>query len=119
MINDFLEEEETLSLLVCADLIVFPHQHTGESSSASVRLGLTSNQPVACTPLPIFDDVKDIVHFLPGTSPHDLAIGIIDLFKNPDTLKSKDEIQQRWLKENSWEAIGHRFGGMVKGLFNN
>lgn len=119
MINDFLDEEETLSLLVCADLIVFPHQHTGESSSASVRLGLTSNQPVACTPLPIFDDVKDIVHFLPGTSPHDLATGIIDLFKNPDTLKSKDEIQQRWLKENSWEAIGHRFGGMVKGLFNN
>ena len=44
---------------------------------------------------------------------------MIDLFKNPDTLKSKDEIQQRWLKENSWEAIGHRFGGMVKGLFNN
>ncbi|WP_293324895.1 glycosyltransferase [Microcoleus sp. PH2017_30_WIL_O_A] len=119
MINDFLEEEESLRLLNCADLIVFPHQYTGESSSASVRFGLTSNQPVACTPLNIFDDVKDLVHFLPGTSPNDLATGIIDLFTNPATMKTKHEIQQRWLKENSWEAIATRFSGMVQAIVND
>jgi glycosyltransferase involved in cell wall biosynthesis len=116
MINDFLEEEESLSLLECADLIVFPHQYTGESASGSLRFGLTSNRPVACTPLNIFDDVKELVHFLPGTSPNDLATGIIDLLSNPDTIKSKHEIQQRWLQENSWEAIATRFSGMVQAI---
>jgi len=119
MINDFLEEEESLSLLECADLIVFPHQYTGESSSASVRFGLTSNRPVACTPLNIFDDVKELVHFLPGTSPNDLATGIINLLSKPDTIKSKHEIQQRWLKQNSWEAIASTFCGMVQAIVND
>lgn len=119
MINDFLDEEESLSLLECADLIVFPHQYTGESASGAVRFGLTSNRPVACTPLNIFDDVKELVHFLPGTSPDDLATGIIDLFSNPDTIKSKHEMQQRWLKENSWEAIASRFSGMVQAIVND
>lgn len=116
MINDFLEEEESLSLLECADLIVFPHQYTGESASGSLRFGLTSNRPVACTPLNIFDDVKELVHFLPGTSPNDLATGIIDLLSNPDSIKSKHELQQRWLKENSWEAIATKFSGMVQAI---
>ena len=53
MINEFLEDEESLALLECADLIVFPYQTTGESSSAAVRTGLASGRPVACTPLPI------------------------------------------------------------------
>ncbi|MEG3836963.1 glycosyltransferase [Microcoleus sp. Z1_C3] len=119
MINDFLEEEESLSLLECADLIVFPHQYTGESSSASVRFGLTSNRPVACTPLNIFDDVKELVHFLPGTSPNDLATGIINLLSKPDTIKSKHEIQQRWLKQNSWEAIASTFCGMAQAIVND
>jgi len=119
MINDFLEEKESLSLLECADLIVFPHQYTGESSSASVRFGLTSNRPVACTPLNIFDDVKELVHFLPGTSPNDLATGIINLLSKPDTIKSKHEIQQRWLKQNSWEAIASTFCGMVQAIVND
>ena len=51
IVSDFLPDEESLLHLSSADLIVFPYQETGESSSAAVRYGLASGKPVAVTPL--------------------------------------------------------------------
>ena len=71
---------------------------------------------MACTPLEIFGDVKDVVHFLPGTAPEDIATGIINLLHKDDLLKNKHEIQQKWLKAHSWSAMAYRLSGMIRAL---
>ena len=69
LMTDFLPDRESLAALGDSDLIVFPYQSTGESSSAAVRYGLATGRPVALTPLPIFDDVRRAVYELPGQAP--------------------------------------------------
>jgi len=114
MINDFLDEEESIILLEAADIIIFPYQYTQESASGAVRFGLSSYRPVACTPLEIFNDVEEVVHFLPGFTPEKIANGITDLFNNPNLLLKKGEIQERWLKEHSWFNIAKRLSDIIK-----
>lgn len=79
IVSDYLSDCKSLALLQSADVIVFPYQRTGESASAAVRVGLASGRPVAVTPLPIFDDVRDAVFPLPGCTPQQLAKGIREL----------------------------------------
>lgn len=75
--TDFLPDDRSVTLLRTADLIVYPYQSTGESASAAVRMGLASGVPLAVTPLPIFDDVREAAFTLPGISPKDIANGIV------------------------------------------
>ena len=56
-------------------MVVFPYQQTQESASGAVRLGLASLVPVACTPLPIFDDVANATYQLSGITPEAIAEG--------------------------------------------
>ena len=84
--TDYLSEEEVVSELSAADLVVYPYQQTQESASAAVRLGLASLTPVATTPLPIFDDVASITHRLPGTAAVDIAAGIRRLVTDSSAL---------------------------------
>jgi glycosyltransferase involved in cell wall biosynthesis len=117
MINDYLTDQESILLLKCADLIVFPYQDTQESSSAAVRHGIASLKPVACTPLPIFDDVKSIVHILPGSSPKDLYKGIADLLENEKHLVSKTELQAKWIQTHSWGVLSRRLENIIQSLY--
>ncbi|KHK00165.1 glycosyltransferase [Desulfovibrio sp. TomC] len=78
-ITDYLADEESLGYLMQADMIIYPYQRSSESSSAAVRLGLLSKAPVIVTPLSVFDDVKDLVYFLPGTTVNSLREGITRL----------------------------------------
>jgi len=114
MINDFLKEEESIILLEAADIIVFPYQYTQESASGAVRFGLSSHRPVACTPLKIFSDVEEVVHFLPGFTPEKIAEGLKCFFANPNLLLEKKEIQEKWLKEHSWPNIAKRLSNIIK-----
>jgi glycosyltransferase involved in cell wall biosynthesis len=116
LLDEFLADEETLTLLESADLVLFPYQQTSESSSAAVRAGLASNRPVACTPLSIFRNVAEVCHTLPGISPDDLADGILSLLAAPERLAARQEAQQRWLVAHSWQVLGERLGGMLRGL---
>lgn len=79
LITDFLPDEASLEWLAGADLVVFAYQETGESSSAAVRMGLAAGRPVAVTPLGIFKELGNAVARLPGTTPADLAAGILQL----------------------------------------
>ena len=97
-------------------MIVFPYQETAESSSAAARYGLASRNPVVCTPLEIFSNIRPFVHTLPGTTPEDIAAGIDGLLNDPDLLKSKKGPQEKWLAANNWDALGERLGGMIAGL---
>jgi glycosyltransferase involved in cell wall biosynthesis len=116
LVTEFLADEKSLSLLESAHLIVFPYQDTSESASGAVRYGLASHRPVACTPLDIFQDVRDMVHFLPGTGPDKLADGLGRLLKNPDLMTQKTQIQAQWLAAHDWRIVGKRLAGMIRGL---
>jgi glycosyltransferase involved in cell wall biosynthesis len=119
MINDYLTDQESILLLKCADLIVFPYQDTQESSSAAVRHGIASLKPVACTPLPIFDDVKHIVHMLPGTSPQQLIHGISVLLEDKQLRLSQTELQQDWVKTHSWSTLSNKLQNIILSLTDN
>jgi hypothetical protein len=59
--------------LATADVVVYPYQHTQESGSAAIKLGLASLDPVACTPLPTFDEGADVIHRLSGFTSSEIA----------------------------------------------
>lgn len=117
MHTDFLSDRQSLTLLRSADLVVFPYQQTGESSSAAVRHGLASEQPVAVTPLAIFSDVGGAVHVLPGFDPRTMANGLIELIEQ---LQSGGHMAQTvaqnasiWRKSHQYSAIARRFHGII------
>lgn len=111
LITDYLSDEESLAWLGMADAIVFPYQHTQESSSAAVRWGLSTGRPVFCTPLAIFEDVADAVTFLPGTDSQSMAEG---LRKNIDAVPQS--LQEKWLRNHGWSSVSARLRGVLMGL---
>ncbi|MFH0728827.1 MAG: glycosyltransferase [Pseudomonadota bacterium] len=116
LIPEFLPLEDVLALLQKASLIVFPYQHTAESSSAAVRMGLGADRPVACTPLPIFADVEGAVHFLPGFDPVSLAGGMAELLSAEGRLNAKNDARRQWLSVHGWPRVGKRLAGLVRAL---
>jgi glycosyltransferase involved in cell wall biosynthesis len=118
--TDFLSDDESLAALANADLIVFPHQNTGESSSAAVRYGLASGRPVAVTPLSIFDDVIPAVYTLPGQTPDQIAHGIrqllAEIVNGTEKIKEKERVAACWREVHRNSRLGHRLYGMFQGL---
>lgn len=111
LVSDYLEDADSLAWLGMADCIVFPYQHTQESSSAAVRWGLSTGKPVLCTPLDIFEDVAEAVTFLPGTSSADLAKGL-GLF-----LQQRPEAKQKqWLLTHAWSTVSARLRNLLVAL---
>lgn len=119
MINEYLSDEESILLLKCADIIVFPYQKTQESASGAVRQGIASLKPVVCSPLTIFEDVRSIVHFLPGTSPDQIYRGLSELLENENLLVSKKESQKKWVRNHSWEVLSNRLQTIIQSMMKN
>lgn len=119
MITDFLTDEETLTLVQAAQLVVFPYQQTAESSSAAVRVGLAARRPVACTPSEIFEDVRAVVHTLPGFDPASLASGLAELLRDPDRRASTQKAQDAWLETHDWAVLARRLRGLLRGIVND
>lgn len=120
LVTDYQDDEESLRQLGQADLIVFPYQETGESSSAAVRHGIASGRPVAVTPLGIFDDVSDAVDRLPGTSPALLAQGLQALMRkmqdnSPEMLDKSNKAAQ-WRAAHRHSHLGERLDGLLMAL---
>ena len=113
-ITDYLPDRQAQALLGNADLIVYPYQRTQESASGAVRFGLAARRPVACTPLPIFDDVGPIVHRLPGTDADQIAAGIDALLGDPERLDSHAALQDAWLENHAWPALSRRLWNMLQ-----
>lgn len=119
MINDFLPNEESLSLLNLAELIVFPYQDTQESASGAVRQGLAANRPVICSPLAIFDDIADAVLFLPGGSVSDIQQGIGEFLKTPNQIDQQIHRQFQWCAAHHWALLAQRLWNMIVGIESN
>ena len=120
LITDFLSDNDSLEYLNSSDLIIFPYQETGESSSASVRYGLASGKPVAVTPLGIFEDVREASYQLSGTIPQMMAESIQDIIIEieNDTEKAKEqkEKRERWKSEHLYSSLGKRLLSITRAL---
>lgn len=118
--TEYLPDKESLDLISEADLIVFPYQETGESSSAAVRYGLASGRPVAVTPLPIFDDVSPAVFRLPGFAPRQIADGITKILHEIDkesvSFQQLEKRANRWRKTHYYYHLSDRLFGMIQAL---
>ncbi|MFA0049345.1 glycosyltransferase [Vibrio sp. 10N.261.51.F11] len=117
VINDYLEEEESIELLSQADLIVMPYQQTGESSSAAVRTALASGSPVIVTPLDIFDDVSDAVIYLNGISPDEIATGIKSFMNG--NLEWDIDKANNWKSYHSYDIVATRLHNIIGSLMIN
>jgi glycosyltransferase involved in cell wall biosynthesis len=117
LIDEFLETEEILSLLNACDLTVFPYQHSDESDSGAVRLGLAAGRPVATTPLPIFANLAGVVQQFSGVTAADIAAGIVALLRDPALCAAIVERQQGWISRYSWSAQAARVSDIIRGCF--
>lgn len=122
LVTDFLPDEESLLKLNSCDLLLFPYQETGESSSAAVRYGLASGTPVAVTPLKIFEDVNQAVYTLSGCTPNEMAKSIhriiTEIKTNSEIAKKKRDDAQKWCQAHRYSALGLRLENMLKALAN-
>jgi O-antigen biosynthesis alpha-1,2-mannosyltransferase len=118
--TEYLPEQKSLDLISAADIIVFPYQETGESSSAAVRYGLATGRPVAVTPLPIFDDVNSAVFKFPGISPDQIAQGLVhmlsELEDNTENVQKICASAREWRKAHSYSHLSNRIYGMIQAL---
>nr|WP_314863340.1 glycosyltransferase [uncultured Undibacterium sp.] len=117
--TEFLADEDCVTCLQAADLIVYPYQQTQESSSAAVRMGIASGVPVAVTPLEIFDDVGDAVFRLPGISAMELAQGISAMLANPELLELQISQASTWAQSRQWPWLSMRLLNMIDALKND
>ncbi len=116
LVTDFLTESELLTWLGQASVVVYPYQGTQESASGAVRWGLSARKPVLCTPLPIFEDVADVVGFLPGEDPVAIAEGIADLLDDPQARRLQEQHQRDWLRAHDWRRLRRQLEGCLIGL---
>ncbi len=115
--TSFLSDDEALAKLSRLDLIVYPYLSTNESASGAVRFGIGSGAEVAVAPLKIFNDVADVVTYLPGTRPQDIADGIEAIFNRKISADSKiGDQKEAWLSQHDFETVGYRYRNMLLSL---
>jgi len=117
--SKYMSDQESLRLLAMNDLIVFPYQHTKESSSAAVRHGLATGKPVLVTPLEAFQDVSSLVTFSSGISPMDLANAILNWYesdKDSNDLNIENK-RRRLIKDRSFQNISKRLSSIAYSLY--
>lgn len=120
MHTEFLSENQSLQLLEKAQLVLFPYQRSGESSSGAVRYGIASGRDVAVPPLDIFADVAGITYQLPGCRARDIATGIINWIEQSESCEESFVLRkknaERWREQHRYSRIGRRLLGLLKGL---
>lgn len=113
----FLADAESLGYLAQADVIAMPYQHTGESSSAAVKMALASGTPVMVTPLAIFDDVAPAVSFFDGQDVDSIERGLTRALKG--TLERTPEEAAEWKAAHSFPVVSRRLFAMLRALWIN
>ena len=116
VITNYISDEETINNLNQFDCLVFPYQHSNESSSAAVRQGLASLRPVLVSPLDIFSDVDDLVHHLPGFTPYEISDGIYQWFKTNELQIKKNKYRYTLLTSRRFSQIRRSLIDTLKSL---
>ena len=115
---NFLPESLALRHLALADAIIFPYQHTEESASGAVRMGLATRRPVIVTPLAIFKDVSRVSYQLAGFDASAIQNGLIHVLagiahKAPQASYAIEAEQM--LRARNWSSLSLRLKNMVEG----
>jgi glycosyltransferase involved in cell wall biosynthesis len=113
LVTDFLAEETAMARLAASDIVVYPYQHTQESASGAVRIGIASGTAVAVTPLRIFDDVAAVSHRLPGTAPAAIAEGLATLLSDRARLNVAAKQRQAWAAAHEWSTLSARLDSLI------
>ena len=118
--HKYLSTNQILENLSLCDCLVFPYQTSNESSSASVRAGLATLKPTFVTPLDIFDDVSDLVNYLPGFSSSEIANALFNFFENLNKRSSDFSIDSnqisQLIKLRRFSKVSNRLINMIKSL---
>ena len=105
-ISDYLSDQESLTLLKLSDMVVFPYRNSAESSSASVRMGISARSCIAVTPITLFSDIASGCYQLPGETSADIATGVLDLLeKRSDPLWVADKQQDIEKLAQEFDAV--------------
>jgi hypothetical protein len=115
LVTEFLDETDIISRLAAADVVVYPYQHTQESGSAAIKLGLAALTPVACTPLPIFDDGADVIHRLSGFTPSAIAADLALLLSDTSGFSARRKRQREWVESHAWPHLSRRLHDLIRG----
>ena len=111
--SDFLSDDKSYEILDKTDLLVMPYHKTNESASGAIRYAISTLNPILCTQEPIFNDIKDIVHFIDGNTQEDIANSIKKLITNKKLFYSKSKKQKLWLEEHDWKNISRMLLGFI------
>lgn len=114
LVTDHLPDQAVLAYLSVADFVVYPYQRSQESASGAIRFGLASGRPVICTPLAVFDDVREAVTFAGGTTPADLYKALHDAMRRPDQLRARQGAQTRLQESCDWNRLSERLWNMLR-----
>ena len=108
----YLQEDQIIQRLSKVDKLLFFYKDTQESSSAAVRMGLLAQKEVITTPIPIFNDVKEVVTQTKNSSQDEIIKTILySLSKDYDNTKHKE-----FLKQSSWHTISKRFKSTLESI---
>ena len=118
-LNDFAPLHDRLRWLQMADVVVFAYDHTDESASGAITVGLASKRPVIASNSKIFSDAADCIVRLEQRSPNALAHAIQKLLSSPDALEQQLQRQQEWLEAHTWPVISQRWRATIHGLLND
>ncbi len=122
VLPDYLSEIDLAKRLRKHDCIVFAYQKSNESSSAAVRTALAYNDNVLTTPIPIFDDVSQVVTNLPNVDVESIADGIYSWYQDKkDFIRLKDKSTKsveltQWRYQNNFSNVSYRLLGMLQGI---
>ena len=117
-ITDFLSDEESMTLLKLADVVVFPYRDSNESASAAVRMAISGQCPIAISPVPLFADVASSCITLPGLDPPELAMGLIDILHKHNDLAWRQQLESSvasLAQEVDAQTLSARMMGMIRG----
>ncbi|HZU87770.1 MAG TPA: glycosyltransferase [Stellaceae bacterium] len=117
LVGEFLDTDEILFLLSACDAIVFPHWESSNAACGAVSFALAAGRPVAVTPLPLFSDLSDVVHRLPGTTAVDIAEGLNALLADENARSELLRRQRQWVAANSWSTQAGRIANLIRGCF--
>jgi len=109
----FLDQDSIVRELADSDLIVLPYLHSTESSSAAIRLPLTSLTPVLCSDLPLFREFTGIVHQYPAGDTVALANRLLELSADTELLRRFETKQRQYVDELAWSNVARDFEAII------
>lgn len=117
--TQYLEEYEIIELLQISDIIIMPYKETKESSSAAIRLAISSHRPVIVTDVPIFEEFNDEVYKISKCEPKIIADNIVKVFNNQKLTDELTEHSKYKIELENWHSIAQKYNTLLLDLIDH